>query len=159
MPDGDQSSGLEWGRVPKPVLELVRILSEKAAKDSARLRRMEWPDGPQDVQDLLGRALSDAHKVTKASADLRSLLTAYAHRFHQPKPRFSDLARAQDATSQGLNRRYSEATVTAITSLLSAEPDLQAIRDAFPSVSPHDLSTMSGAVGEAARSLRRTSLN
>lgn len=154
MPGGDQGLDLEWGRIPRPVLELVEILSDKAAKDSARLRRMEWPDGPQDVQDLLGRALSDAHKVTRASADLRSLLTAYAHRFHQPRPRFSELARAQDATSQGLNRRYSETTVSAISSLLSSEPDLQLIRNAFPSVSPHDLGTMSGAVGDMARSLR-----
>lgn len=147
VPDGQ----VEWGRVPEPILEMLRILSEKAAHDSAHLQRIKWPDGPQDVQDLLGRALSDAHKVSKASNDVRSLLSAYAHHFHQPRPVLADLARAQETTSQGFVRRYSDVTVNGIASLLSTDPDIGAIRKAFPSVSLSALSTMPGAVGGAAR--------
>lgn len=160
MSDGERSAQVEWGRVPEPILELLAILSEKAAHDSNHLHRMKWPEGPQDVQDLLGRALSDAHKVSKASNDVRSLLSAYAHHFHQPRPVLADLARAQETTSQGFVRRYSDVTVDGIASLLSTDPDIETIRRAFPSASLHALSTMRGAVGQAAAKVieeRRTS--
>lgn len=151
MPAGTEASQPDWGRVPMPILELVRILSEKAADDSNHLQRIKWPLEPQDVSEPLRRAISDAHKINKASNDVRSLLSAYAHRFHQPRPVLADLARAQGTTSQGFVRRYSEVTVKGIESLLSEDPDLDAIRRAFPSVSMPALATMTGPVGKAAQ--------
>ena len=151
MPAGTEASQPDWGRVPLPILELVRILSEKAADDSNHLQRIKWPSEPQDVSEPLRRAISDAHKINKASNDVRSLLSAYAHRFHQPRPVLADLARAQGTTSQGFVRRYSEVTVKGIESLLSEDPDLDAIRRAFPSVSMPALASMTGPVGRAAQ--------
>lgn len=94
-----------------------------------------------------------AHKTTRAATDLRTLLSAYAHRFHNPRPVISDLARAQDTSSQGFIRRYSEGTVDAVASLLSPNPDIETVLLAFPSVSVLDLVDLGGAVGGSAQAL------
>ncbi|GAB3614711.1 hypothetical protein GCM10027415_30510 [Humibacter ginsengisoli] len=146
-----------WGRIPVPVAQLAQILAKKASKDAGRLTRAEWPTEPQDVQDLLRRTISDAHKVAQAGTDLRALLSAYAHRFHKPRPLLADLARAQHTSPQGFTRRYSDGTVVAIAQLSSQTPDLRAIRDAFPSVSLDDLATIDGPVGASAKQQRKFS--
>lgn len=150
--------GEAWGRIPAPVAQLAQILAKKASKDAARLTRAEWPTEPQDVQDLLRRTISDAHKVAQAGTDLRALLSAYAHRFHKPRPLLADLARAQNTSPQGFTRRYSDATVVAIEQLLSRSPDITLIQDAFPSVSRDDLASLIGPVGAEAARQRRESL-
>lgn len=146
--------GEAWGRIPAPVAQLAQILAKKASKDAARLTRAEWPTEPQDVQDLLRRTISDAHKVAQAGTDLRALLSAYAHRFHKPRPLLADLARAQNTSPQGFTRRYSDATVAGIEQLTSETPDLALIRDAFPSISLDDLTALDGPVGTAAAAER-----
>ena len=88
-----------------------------------------------------------------AATDLRALLSAYAHKFHNPRPVISDLARAQDTSPQGFIRRYSEGTVDAVASLLSPKPDVETVLLAFPSVSVLDLVDLGGTVGTAAQAL------
>lgn len=104
-------------------------------------------------QEELRLAIGAAHKTTRAATDLRALLSAYAHKFHNPRPVISDLARAQDTSSQGFIRRYSEGTVDAVASLLSSKPDVEAVLLAFPSVSILDLVDLGGTVGAAAQAL------
>lgn len=151
----EESSNLEgWGLVPLPVVEAVHALNGKILRNGEHLEKMVWPDKPRDVQDLLRMSISDAHKVARASTDLRALLTAYAHRVHQPRPVMADLARAQEATPQGIPRRYSQANIEGLNALLSDEPDVELILIGFPSLSLSDLEGFSGAVGTAAASIR-----
>lgn len=142
---------LQWGTVPPVVIELATLLAAKASGSARHFQRISWPSEPRDVQVELRYAIGDAHKITKAGTDLRALLSAYAHKFHTPRPVISDLARAQDTSSQGYVRRYSEGTTDAVASLLSVEPDLDLILSVFPSVSMADLAQVSGPAGEAAR--------
>lgn len=154
MSEIDESSPPDgWGLVPKPVVEAVHALNAKILRSNEHLGRMVWPDKPRDVQDLLRMSISDTHKVARASTDLRALLTAYAHRVHQPRPVMADLARAQDATPQGIPRRYSQANIDGLAALLSDEPNVELILTGFPSLSLSDLEGFSGAVGTAAASI------
>lgn len=145
---------LAWGTVPPVIVDLARIMAKKAAAEAKRAERLNWPDKPGDVQDELRRAIGSAHKTAKAATDLRALLSAYAHKFHNPRPVISDLARAQDTSSQGFIRRYSSGTVDAVASLLSPHPDAEAILLAFPSVSFSDLLDLGGSVAAAAQSMK-----
>lgn len=150
----DDQLDLPWGTVPAVIVELARLMAKKAAADARRAEKINWPDKPGDVQDELGRAISAAHKTARAATDLRALLSAYAHKFHNPRPVISDLARAQDTSSQGFIRRYSSGTVDAVASLLSPHPDAETILIAFPSVSLVDLVDLGGTVGAAAQEIR-----
>lgn len=150
---------LPWGTMPAVIVELAMVLATKASESARHAQRIKWPAEPGDIQDQLRLAIGDAHKITKAGTDLRALLSAYAHRFHTPRPVISDLARAQDTSSQGFIRRYSEGTVDAVHSLLSESPDVRLIIDAFPSVSMRDLGDLGGSVGQAAREAMKVSDN
>lgn len=150
----DDELDLPWGTVPVVIVDLARAMAKKAAADARRAEKVSWPEKPGDVQDELRRAISAAHKTARAATDLRALLSAYAHKFHNPRPVISDLARAQDTSSQGFIRRYSSGTVGAVASLLSPQPDIETILLAFPSISLADLVDLSGAVGEAAQAMR-----
>ncbi|WP_146087013.1 hypothetical protein [Rathayibacter sp. AY1D4] len=149
---GDALEG--WGRVPGPVVEAVHALNKQILRSGQHLDGLVWPDKPCDVQDLLRMSVADAHKVARASTDLRALLTAYAHRFHQPRPVMADLARAQDASPQGIPRRYGQASVDALASLLSDQPDVDVVLAGFPALSLDDLAEFSGTVGDRARTVR-----
>lgn len=149
----DDELDLAWGTVPPVIVDLARLLAKKASADARRAEKIHWPDKPGDVQDELRRAISAAHKTTRAATDLRALLSAYAHKFHNPRPVISDLARAQDTSSQGFIRRYSAETVDAVASLLSPNPDAEKILFAFPSLSVRDLGDLGGPVGAAALSI------
>lgn len=151
----DEREPLEWGLVPYPIVEVVRILASKVDRQSRHLSGLVWPEKPRDVQDLLRLSVSDAHKITRAGTDMRSLLTAYAHRFHEPKPVMAELARAQETSRQGIPRRYGEVTVAAIEELLSESPNTAVILHGLPSLALRDLEGVDGPVGEAAgRQLR-----
>ena len=154
--DGNHELDLAWGTVPAVIVDLARRLAHRAGEDAKRAERIKWPEQPGDVQTELRLAIGAAHKTTKAATDLRALLSAYAHKFHNPRPVISDLARAQDTSSQGFIRRYSEETVEAVTSLLSSDPNPEVILQAFPSVSLLDLVDLGGTVGAAAQSLRES---
>ena len=144
---------LPWGTMPPVIVDLARTLASKASTSAKHAAGIKWQTEPGDVQDQLRMGIGDAHKIAKAGIDLRALLSAYAHKFHNPRPVISDLARAQDTSSQGFVRRYSEGTVDAVASLLSREPDVNLILAAFPSVSMMDLVELGGDVGAAARAL------
>lgn len=141
---------VQWGAVPAGILDVVRLLSHRARRSTDHLDELEWPDSPGDVQDQLRLAIGDAHKISKAGTDLRAMLSAYAHKFHNPRPVISELARAQGTSSQGFIRRYSDATVVAVENLLSPSPDIDSILEGIPSLSLTDLSEVSGPVGVAA---------
>ncbi|WP_146082345.1 hypothetical protein [Rathayibacter sp. AY1C5] len=132
----------------------MHALNKKILRTGQHLDGLVWPDKPRDVQDLLRMSVSDAHKITQASADLRALLTDYAHRFHQPRPVMADLARAQGASPQGIPRRYGQGNVDGLASLFSDEPDVATILAGFPSLSLADLRDFSGSVGRNAKALR-----
>jgi len=144
---------LLWGTVPPVIVNLSRMLAKRASENARRAERIKWPEKPGDVQEELRLAIGAAHKSTRAATDLRALLSAYAHKFHNPRPVISDLARAQDTSSQGFIRRYSEGTVEAVASLLSSEPDTESILAAFPSVSILDLVDLGGAIATQAQKL------
>mgnify|MGYP001614824020 CR=1 FL=1 len=144
---------VQWGAVPAVILDVITVLSRQARRSSDHVTNLVWPDVPGDVQDQLRMAIGDAHKISKAGTDLRAVLSAYAHKFHNPRPVISELARAQGTSSQGFIRRYSEATLTAVENLLSATPDVAAIREGIPSLSLIDLSELDGPVGKAASEL------
>jgi hypothetical protein len=146
-----EALAVDWGLVPEPIIEVVRILNQKIEKASTHLGKLIWPEKPRDVQDLLRMSVSDSHKVAKAGTDLRSLLTAYAQRFHEPRPVMADLARAQDTSRQGIAARYTSATVAGVAELLSQQPHTGVILHSFRSLSLSDLTTISGPVGETAR--------
>jgi len=150
----DDELDLPWGTVPPVIVDLARVLAKRASENARRAERIKWPEKPGDVQEELRLAIGAAHKTTRAATDLRALLSAYAHKFHNPRPVISDLARAQETSSQGFIRRYSEGTVEAVASLLSPKPDVEAVLLAFPSVSILDLVDLGGTVGTAAQSLR-----
>lgn len=150
----DDELDLSWGTVPAVIVDLARLLAKKAAADARRAEKIRWSEKPGDVQDELRRAISAAHKTARAATDLRALLSAYAHKFHNPRPVISDLARAQDTSSQGFIRRYSSGTMDAVASLLSPQPDMEAILLAFPSISLADLVDLGGTVGETAQVMR-----
>lgn len=150
----DAELDLPWGTVPAVIVDLARLMANKAAADARRAEKVSWPDKPGDVQDELRRTISAAHKTARVATDLRALLSAYAHKFHNPRPVISDLARAQDTSSQGFIRRYSSGTVDAVASLLSPQPNIETVLLAFPSISLADLVDLGGAVGEAAGAMR-----
>lgn len=152
----DNELDLPWGTVPPVIVDLARLMAKKAVNDARRAEKVSWPDKPGDIQDELRRAISAAHKTTRAATDLRALLSAYAHKFHNPRPVISDLARAQNTSSQGFIRRYSSGTVEAVASLLSAQPDIDAVLLAFPSISLADLVDLGGAVEDAAAAMRES---
>lgn len=141
---------VQWGAVPAVILDVITVLSRQARRSSDHVDRLVWPDAPGDVQDQLRMAIGDAHKISKAGTDLRAVLSAYAHKFHNPRPVISELARAQGTSSQGFIRRYSDATLQAVENLLSTTPDVDAICEGIPSLSMVDLSELSGPVGKAA---------
>lgn len=150
----DDELDLPWGTVPSVIVDLARLMAKKAASEARRAEKVTWPDKPGDVQDELRRAISAAHKTARAATDLRALLSAYAHKFHNPRPVISDLARAQDTSSQGFIRRYSSGTVDAVASLLSSQPNIETILLAFPSISLADLVDLGGTLGETAQAMR-----
>ena len=144
----------EWGVIPEEVVSVARLLSEKVARASKRFESRDWPKQPGDVQDTLRLAVGDAHAAARASTDLRSLLTAYAHQFHQPRPVMADIARAQDTSRQGIPRRYSATTVEAIAELLADQPNTALVLHAFPSLTLTDLTKLNGPIGEVAKRQR-----
>lgn len=141
---------VQWGAVPAVILDVITVLSRQARRSADHVDRLVWPDAPGDVQDQLRMAIGDAHKISKAGTDLRAVLSAYAHKFHNPRPVISELARAQGTSSQGFIRRYSDATLSAVENLLSATPNVDVIREGIPSLSMIDLSELSGPVGQVA---------
>ncbi len=141
---------LNWGMVPPQIVDVVQILANKVDKDAVHLRKLVWPDKARDIQELLRMSVSDAHKIARSGTDLRALITAYAHQFHEPRPVMADIARAQDSSPQGIPKRYAAATVDGIRELLSETPNTGVILSAFRSLSLNDLATVTGAVGETA---------
>lgn len=129
---------------------LINALRESVARHSAELESITWPDGPGDFSPQLLRTLAETEAVMQAAKDLRSLLTAYEHKVHQPRPKMADIAQAQNASPQAVTGRYSAGTLGAIEEALRVgraepaeandgapigPPDFSAaLRQAFPSL-------------------------
>ena len=110
-----------WGAVPASVRGLIDVLEEQIAQHSARLSSIDWPAAPGDISPALLETLREAEAVFAAAKDLRSVLTAYAHQVHQPRPVMADVARAQGASPQAVATRYTIKTVEAVEALIAAE--------------------------------------
>ena len=109
-----------WGSVPEPIAELVDLLEQRIAEHSQQLSAIDWPATPGDISPALLATLRETEAVFAAAKDLRSVLTAYAHQIHQPRPVMADVARAQGASPQAVATRYTASTVDAIKALISA---------------------------------------
>lgn len=107
-------AGPEWGRVPLSIETLVTLLEARISGHSATLSTIRWPDHPGDITPALTKTLSETESVFAAAKDLRSLLTAYAHKVHQPRPTVADVARAQRTSSQAIATRYTPELLAAI---------------------------------------------
>ncbi|MFB9307721.1 hypothetical protein BJY17_002808 [Agromyces hippuratus] len=160
MADSAQSAGgagrpekQGWGVIPGPVHRLLVRLTEKARAIADGQDVSEWPpaDTPSDFDPYFRKTLAATQALHETTTDLRSLVSAWAHKYHQPKPNFSDLARAQGATPQGLYKRYKQSTRDAIDELLSDEPQIAVILDAFPSLRLVDLRGLSTPIDRALR--------
>lgn len=152
----DQDLDIEWGVVPAPIVDAIQLLTEVGADAASSISAIEWPPAPSSVQDQLRGVVEGAHRSARAGRELRSLLTAYAHRFHQPRPTMAALAREQETTPQGIPRRYRDSHVRAIAELLSQHPNIDTIRAGFPSLTVAALSRVRGPVGDAAQELAPT---
>lgn len=113
-----------WGKVPLSIENLVLLLEARISGHSAKLSSIEWPQLPGDITPALTATLAEAENTFAAAKDLRSLLTAYAHRVHQPRPTVADVARAQRSSSQAIATRYSAELVSAIEVAMSVDATL-----------------------------------
>lgn len=81
--------------------------------------------------------------------------TDFGHKFHQPKPPIGELAAMQGAITQSFAKRYTPKTVEAIEALLSAGPDLDAIRAGIRALGFEDLWGISDALDRAMNAAER----
>lgn len=124
----------QWGLIP-PVLDiLTQTLKDKIAAACARLNETHFPDNPADVEQAMARTVRHTHEINAASRDLRAALSAYAHKIHQPRPRITTIATAQEASPQGLVRRYSESTEQALRALIRGTTTAEQLLAAFPTL-------------------------
>ena len=129
-----------WGEVPDSMRVLIDALRESVARHSAELESITWPAGPGDFSPQLLRTLAETEAVMQAAKDLRSLLTAYAHKVHQPRPKMADIAQAQNASPQAVTGRYSAGTLGAIEEALRVgRGELAEVDDGAP-IGPPDFS-------------------
>jgi len=139
---------LEWGVIPAPVYRLMTVLAAKSSGLANQNDPADWPsaDSPQDFADFFAEQLRLSHSSAQAAIDFRSLVTAYAHKFHNPRPLLNSLASAQQSTPQGLIRRYNSKTVDALRQILSSEPDAGVIAAGFPSLTTDEINELIGTV-------------
>lgn len=129
-----------WGEVPPLVRELIDSLRRSISEHAKTLEHVEWPTQPGDISPALLATLAETERVFEASKDLRSLLTAYAHQIHEPRPKMADVARSQNASPQAVTTRYSAKTMAALVELLSHETEIaeafenSIIKQGFPSL-------------------------
>lgn len=136
-----------WGEIPAPVAKVIDLLAKVAAREANQLTTIDWPRDVADVGQPLAIALGHSQRAIVAATELRALLSAYAHVFHNPRPVLAALARAQQTSSQGFVRRYSDKTVAAIDELLSDTPDVTVILRGFTALAASDLAGIDGPVG------------
>jgi len=129
-----------WGEVPDSMRVLINALRGSVARHSEELENIAWPAGPGDFSPQLLRTLSETEAVMQAAKDLRSLLTAYAHKVHQPRPKMADIAQAQNASPQAVTGRYSASTLGAIEGALRVGRGEPAEADDGGPVGPPDFS-------------------
>lgn len=139
-----------WGVVPDPVRNVLQRLKERAAAaaDAMDTNKISGTT-PQNHDEAFLQMSWAAEAADRATRDYRSVFNAYTHKFHQPKPPIGELAAMQGAITQSFAKRYTPKTVEAIESLLSAEPDLDAIRAGIRALGFKDLRGVSDALDEA----------
>lgn len=144
-------SRAQWGAIPGPVRALLVRLTEKAGTSAAMLDPASWPpaDTAADYGEFFNTTLEATQGLQIAATDLRSLISAWAHKYHRPSPNFSALARAQGSTPQGLYKRYKPATIAAIDELLSDSPRVGVILFGFPSLEAADLEGLTPSIDRA----------
>lgn len=129
-----------WGEVPEHVRTLIETFRETIAAHEKKLNEVQWPASTGDISLALLGTLAETESIHQASKDLRSLLTAYAHQVHQPRPKMASVARAQRATPQAVTSRYTAKTTAALALLIDPAADLsellrsEVVLSAFPSL-------------------------
>lgn len=102
------------------------------------LQRERWnqrssaSDLASDLEGMVGYL----QRSIDLSADLRALLTAFAHVFQEPRPNIARLARAQGVTPAGIRRRYSDDVVGLVRNLISGAATVDQVTRALPSTTP-----------------------
>ena len=138
-----------WGTVPMSIALLVDLLEARISGHSATLSSTRWPDLPGDITPALTKTLSETESVFAAAKDLRSLLTAYAHKVHQPRPTVAEIARAQRTSSQAIATRYTPELLAAIEVALQIDAtvfDRDATREQLESAIRAGASAMDSAL-------------
>ena len=139
------STESEWGMVSHRFKDLIEVLELKISLETRNLHAARIPSHG-DVEPGLAASISAAHKLASASKDLRSALSAYAHRIHVPRPKVAIIAEAQDTNAQGLARRYNERTQQAIEALIAGSADAATLRSAFPSLTQPEAERVASGV-------------
>ena len=139
-----------WGLVPDPVRNVLQRLKDRAAAavDAMDTDKISGTT-PQNHDEAFLQMSWAAEAADRATRDYRSVFNAYTHKFHQPKPPIGELAAMQGAITQSFAKRYTPKTVEAIESLLSPEPDLDAIRAGIRALGFEDLRGISKALDAA----------
>lgn len=125
-----------WGRVPEPFVALVLAFTEDVRAAEDKLGSIPWPSDVGDAEPRLVTALEATERVQAASRDLRSALSAYAHKIHQPRPRVGAIAEAQNTSTQGLIRRYTDQVEDSVRALIDGEATVEDLTSAFTSLTP-----------------------
>lgn len=144
----------EWGTVSHRFTDLVALLKVKIALQTNRLNEASIPS-TGDAEPGLVATIEAAHAIALASKDLRSALSAYAHRMRLPRPKVGAIADAQETNAQGLARRYSAATLNALEHLIAGDAEVEVLMAAFPSLTnPEAERLVSGPRGSASATRR-----
>ncbi|KTR95667.1 hypothetical protein NS220_05180 [Microbacterium testaceum] len=139
-----------WGVVPDPVRNVLQRLKERAAAGVEAMDTQKISgETPQNHDEAFLQMSWAAEAADRATRDYRSVFNAYTHKFHQPKPPIGELAAMQGAITQSFAKRYTPKTVQAIEALLSAEPNLDAIRTGIRALGFADLRGISDALDRA----------
>lgn len=135
----------QWGIVAPAFVALTQTLTAKISTASGKLQRVTFPQAPSDAEPSLVSAVQHTHEVNVASKDLRSALSAYSHRVHEPRPRVSSISEAQGTTTQGLLRRYNATVERAIRELVAGTVTAETLRVAFASLTEDEAAAIAGA--------------
>lgn len=139
-----------WGVVPDAVRNVLQRLKDRAAAavDAMDTEKISGTTPYNHGEAFLQMSWA-AEAADRSTRDYRSVFNAYTHKFHQPKPPIGELAAMQGAITQSFAKRYTPKTVEAIEPLLSAEPDLDAIRAGIRALGFEDLRGISTGLDAA----------
>ncbi len=123
-----------WGITSPHVLYLARLIEDQISACVDDLRNVPFYSSVGNIEPALTRKIELTNNINGLSKDLRSMLTAYAHKVHEPRPRVTSIAEAQGTTTQGLLRRYNAQTADAVRAVADGQATKALLTEAFPSL-------------------------